>query len=101
MVVVREHSAKAFLQIGKINDHAALDLSLDGDFDLISVAVQGSARRVAGQKMSAVDVIAHTKPHGVRITLANDPLCLEEGRMRVQESMRPAPSFFLELFPSL
>ena len=68
MVVVREHSAKAFLQVGKINDHAALDLSLDGDFDLISVTVQGSARRVARQKMSAVDVIAHTKPHGVRIT---------------------------------
>src|SRR5438046_2819372 len=99
MIVVREHSAKAFLQVGKINDHAALNLSLDSDFDLISVAVQGSARRVARQEMSAVDVIAHTKPHGVRITWANDPLSLEEARVRVQELTKPAPSSFPEASP--
>ena len=67
MVVLGENLTDGALQVGKIDDHAALNLSFNREFDFISVAVQGSALRVAGQKMGAIDVFGHTKPHGVRI----------------------------------
>jgi len=74
MVVMGEDLTDGLLQVGKIDDHAALNLSFNSELDFIGVAVQGSALRVAGQKMRAVDVFGHTKPHGVRIAQGKNGL---------------------------
>src|SRR5438105_14801934 len=95
MVVMGEDLADGLLQVGKIDDHAALDLSFNREFDFIGVAVQGSAFRVAGQKMRAIDVFGYTEPHGVRIAQGK---MVSEGRLYSGEWCGGGP--YLKLKPT-
>jgi hypothetical protein len=67
MIVLSENVPKNLFQIGKINDHAAFDLSFDRKIYFIGMSVEHPAFRVTWQEMGAVRVSAHTKLHGVRI----------------------------------
>jgi len=70
MVIFGENLAKRLLEVGKIDDHAVFRLAFNDDFDFIGVSVEAAALGVIGQKVRAIDVLRHTKFHGVRIAQA-------------------------------
>jgi hypothetical protein len=67
VIVICQHVTESLFEVGKIDNHAILRLAFDSDLDLIGVAVKWPALGVSGQKVGAIHVLRHAKPHGLRI----------------------------------
>src|SRR5205823_2007704 len=61
--VMLEDRAQGLLEIGEVEEHAALVVPLDEDVDLVCVAVQRPAALVAREVMRAIDVFRDSEFH--------------------------------------
>src|SRR5438876_1708139 len=66
VIVIREDRAEVLLQVGEVEEHAALVVPLDVDVDLVGVPVEGTAALVAREVMGAVDVFRDPELHRFR-----------------------------------
>src|SRR5713101_7425190 len=66
VVVVREDGSQVLLEVGEVEEHAALVISFDEYVDLVGVPMEGTAPLVARQVMRAVDVLGDPELHRFR-----------------------------------
>src|SRR5437879_118044 len=63
VIVLREDRPQGLLQVREVEEHAALVVALDEDVDLVRMAMQRSAPRVAREMVGAIDVFRDPEFH--------------------------------------